>query len=103
MSEPLDALDVRILDLLQDDVTLPVAEIAERVASSKTVVWRRMQKLVASGVIRERVAIGDHHKAGLGILVFAHGTLTRHHHAAPPIFPHPSRKLPAVRHCPTPT
>src|SRR3546814_1623070 len=62
MSEPLDALDVRILDLLQDDVTLPVAEIAERVASSKTVVWRRMQKLVDSGVIRERMAIVDHHK-----------------------------------------
>src|SRR3546814_6969740 len=93
MSEPLDALDVRILDLLQDDVTLPVAEIAERVASSKTVVWRRMQKLVDSGVIRERVAIVDHHKAGLGIMVFAHVKMTRHNRQALPIFLDTVRQL----------
>src|SRR3546814_11647383 len=99
MSEPLDALDVRILDLLQDDVTLPVAEIAERVASSKTVVWRRMQKLVDSGVIRERVAIVDHHKAGLGIMVFAHVKMTRHHRDALPIFLDAVRKLPPVIEC----
>src|SRR3546814_8981756 len=101
MSEPLDALDVRILDLLQDDVTLPVAEIAERVASSKTVVWRRMQKLVDSGVIRERVAIVDHHKAGLGIMVFAHVKMTRHHRDALPIFLDAARKLPPVIECHT--
>src|SRR3546814_7593854 len=101
MSEPLDALDVRILDLLQDDVTLPVAEIAERVASSKTVVWRRMQKLVDSGVIRERVAIVDHHKAGLGIMVFAHVKMTRHHRDALPIFLDAVRKLPPVIECHT--
>src|SRR3546814_5880553 len=86
MHEPLNALDVRILDLLQDDVTLPVAVIAERVASAKTVVWRRMQKLVDSGVISERVAIVDHHKAGLGIMVVAHVKMTSHHRDALPIF-----------------
>jgi len=97
----LDALDVRILDVLQVDVTLPVAEIAERVASSKTVVWRRIQRMVDSGVIRERVAIVDHHKVGLGIMVFAHVKMSRHNRDALPTFLDAVRKLPAVIECHT--
>ena len=101
MSNTLDALDVRILDLLQTDATMAVADIAERVASSKTVVWRRIQKMLDSGVIRERVAIVDHHKAGLGIMVFAHVKMTRHNRDALPTFLDAVRKLPAVIECHT--
>jgi Lrp/AsnC family transcriptional regulator len=53
MSESLDSLDLRILELLQQDVTLPVNDIAERVASSKSVVWRRIQRFLDSGIIRK--------------------------------------------------
>ncbi|MDD3763706.1 MAG: Lrp/AsnC family transcriptional regulator [Nevskiales bacterium] len=101
MTAAIDALDVRILALLQRDATLPVAEIAERVASSKTVVWRRIQKLVESGVIRERVAIVDHHKVGLGIMVFAHIKMSRHNRDALPTFLDAVAQLPPVIECHT--
>jgi Lrp/AsnC family transcriptional regulator len=78
MKAELDALDVRILEHLQRDATLPVADIAEKVESSKTVVWRRIQRLVDDGVIRERVAVLDHRKIGLGVMVFVHVKLSRH-------------------------
>lgn len=94
MSEGLDALDVRILELLQRDAVMPVAEIAERVASSKTVVWRRIQKFIDSGVIRERVAVLDREKVGLGMMVFAHVKMNRHDRDVLPKF------LDAVRLCP---
>lgn len=101
MTERLDALDIRILSQLQKDVTTPVAELAERVASSKTVVWRRIQKLVDSGVIRERVAILDHHKVGLGIMVFAHIKMSRHNRDALPTFLESVSRLPPVIECHT--
>ena len=43
----LDAKDRHILDLLQADAELPVAEIAERVGLSSTPCWRRIQRLVS--------------------------------------------------------
>ena len=46
MSTSLDPLDVRILDALQRDATEPINDLAERLSSSKSVVWRRIQRLV---------------------------------------------------------
>ena len=78
MSETLDALDLRILELLQQDVTTPVNDIAERVASSKSVVWRRIQRFLDSGIVKQRVAVLDTKKVGLGVTVFAHVKMARH-------------------------
>ncbi|MEQ1438125.1 Lrp/AsnC family transcriptional regulator [Fontimonas sp. SYSU GA230001] len=101
MKENLDGLDVRILDLLQRDATLPIAEIAERVASSKTVVWRRIQKLLDSGVIRERVAVLDHRKVGLGVMVIAHVKMARHGRDVLPRFLEAVKLFPQVIECHT--
>lgn len=101
MDHPLDSLDVRILELLQRDATLPIADIAERVASSKTVVWRRIQKLVEAGVIRERVAVLDHRKVGLGVMVIAHVKMARHGRDVLPKFLEAVRLFPQVIECHT--
>lgn len=55
----MDALDRRILKVLQDDATLAVEEVARRVASSKSPVWTRIRKLRAAGIIDRQVAILD--------------------------------------------
>ena len=67
----LDKTDIRILELLQEDCTLPVAEIGRRVGLSTTPCWRRIQKLEADGVIRARVALLDRDKLDVGTTVFA--------------------------------
>lgn len=97
----LDALDVRLLELLQADATLPVAELAEQLASSKTVVWRRMQRLQQLGVIRGRVALLDHRKVGLAVLIFAHVKMTRHDRDVLPKFIDAVKALPQVIECHT--
>ena len=66
----MDRTDIRILAILQEDSSLPVAEVAGRVNLSQTPCWRRIQKLEAQGVIRRRVAILDPESIGLGISVF---------------------------------
>ena len=69
-SRRLDAIDRKILMVLQDDASLSVAEIGDRVGLSSTPCWKRIQRLEADGVIIKRVALVDQNKIGLGISVF---------------------------------
>ena len=66
----MDNIDRKILDLLQRDCTLSIAEIGDRVGLSQTPCWKRIQKLEAEGVIARRVAVVDPDKVGLGVAVF---------------------------------
>jgi Lrp/AsnC family transcriptional regulator len=69
-AEKLDATDRKILAILQEDASLPVAEVAARVNLSQTPCWRRIQRMEASGVIQRRVALLDPDKIGCGVSVF---------------------------------
>ena len=66
----MDAIDRKILALLQDDASLSVAEISNRVGLSSTPCGKRIQRLETDGVIQKRVALVDQDKLGLGITVF---------------------------------
>jgi Lrp/AsnC family transcriptional regulator len=74
----LDRMDRKILDILQSDCTLPVAEIGKRVGLSTTPCWRRIQKLEELGVIQRRVAVLDAKKVNAGVTVFV--SITTSHH-----------------------
>ena len=66
----MDAIDRKILAVLQEDASLSVAEIGNRVGLSSTPCWKRIQRLEADGVIQKRVALVDPDKIGLGVTVF---------------------------------
>jgi Lrp/AsnC family transcriptional regulator len=66
----MDAIDRKILIAIQEDASLSVAEIGQRVGLSSTPCWKRIQRLEADGVIQKRVALVDPVKIGLGINVF---------------------------------
>lgn len=66
----MDSTDRKILEILQDDASLAVAEVAARVNLSQTPCWRRIQKLEEAGVITKRVALVDPDAIGLGLTVF---------------------------------
>ena len=66
----MDAIDRKILSVVQEDAALSVAEIGQRVGLSSTPCWKRLQRLDADGVITRRVALIDPEKIGLGITVF---------------------------------
>ncbi len=66
----MDAIDRKILAVLQEDASLAVAEIGSRVGLSSTPCWKRIQRLEADGVIQKRVALVDQGRIGLGVTVF---------------------------------
>jgi Lrp/AsnC family transcriptional regulator len=67
---PLDRIDRKILALLQQDCTLPVAELARQVGLSQTPCWKRVQRLEATGVIERRVALLSPERVGVPVTVF---------------------------------
>jgi Lrp/AsnC family transcriptional regulator len=65
-----DRIDLKILDILQRDATVPVARIADQVGLSQTPCWKRIQKHEEAGVIRARVALLDPDALGLSLTAF---------------------------------
>jgi DNA-binding Lrp family transcriptional regulator len=70
VAEILDAIDARILELIQNDASLSVAEIADRVGLSSSPCWRRIKRLEDAGIIQKRVTILDRQKLGLSFEVY---------------------------------
>jgi Lrp/AsnC family transcriptional regulator len=66
----MDAIDRKILTILQDNADIAVADLARAVGLSPTPCWKRVQKLESAGVILGRVALVDPQKIGLGLTVF---------------------------------
>ena len=74
----MDKYDRRLLELLQADASLSVAELAKRVSLSSTPCWRRVRNLEERGVIRKRVALLDRNKMNLPVTVFCAIKTNRH-------------------------
>ena len=66
----LDKFDRQILNLMQADADVPVAQLAERIGLSTNACWRRIKKLEEAGVIRGKVALLDERRLGLDVTVF---------------------------------
>ena len=65
----MDDIDRSLLEILQQNATLSIAQMAERVGLSPTPCWKRIQKLEATGVITGRVAVVDPDRVGVGLSV----------------------------------
>ena len=66
----LDKFDRLILHRLQEAGDTPVAQLAEEIGLSTNACWRRVKRLEAEGIIRQRVALLDEHALGLNVTVF---------------------------------
>lgn len=66
----MDEIDRKLLTLLQQDSTLSIAEMADRVGLSPTPCWKRIQKMEAASVILHRVVLVDQGRVGMGLTVF---------------------------------
>lgn len=82
MLQELDAVDRKILRLLQQDAGLSNTDLAERVGLSSAPCWRRVKRLEDMGIISRRVAILNPEALGLEIVVFASVKLAKHEKAS---------------------
>lgn len=75
--EKIDTVDLRILDQLQQDNTLSMADLAERVGLSASPCWRRVRRLQEIGVIKRQTAQLDRERLGLHFVVYVYVKLAR--------------------------
>jgi len=74
----LDAKDLAILKLLQQNARMSVKEISEFVQLSTTPVHERIKRLEASGVIKQYATLIDGAKINKGLMVICYVSLNQH-------------------------
>lgn len=72
-----DAIDIRIIDLLQTDAGLSNQELAERALTSPATALRRVRRLMDGGVIERRIALLNPHALPEGVSALVEVTLDR--------------------------
>ncbi|HUN26844.1 MAG TPA: Lrp/AsnC family transcriptional regulator [Steroidobacteraceae bacterium] len=77
-SRPLDRLDRRILDELQEHARLSNQALAKRVGLSTAPCWRRLRRLEREGFIKRYATILDGAAVGLPIVAYALVSLESH-------------------------
>jgi len=95
----LDRIDRGILNILQEDASTPLREIAERVHSSVATCQRRIEKLRADGVLVKAVALVDRVAAGRPLTVFVSVELEKQNTDILKQFEHRMRSEPEVMSC----
>ncbi|MBL4595502.1 MAG: Lrp/AsnC family transcriptional regulator [Robiginitomaculum sp.] len=103
MTNFIDEIDAKILQQLQQDASMSVADIAAKVGLSSSPCWRRIKRLEEDGFILRNVTILNRQKLGLGFEVYVAVKLERPTRANLRIFEKAVSILPEVIECATVT
>jgi len=79
MSYEADAIDRRIIQLLQEDGKMKIKEIASALKMTNTPIFERIKRLEKEGYIKAYSAIIDKEKLGFSLVAFCNVTLETHH------------------------
>ncbi len=99
MPYQIDAIDKRILNLLQEDGKRRIRNIAETLGMSNTPVFDRIKRLEREGYIKGYIAVLDSALLGYGMVAFCSVTLERHHRTFIIQFVTEIQELPEVLEC----
>ncbi|MES2495285.1 MAG: Lrp/AsnC family transcriptional regulator [Pseudomonadota bacterium] len=99
VGETLDLIDRKILDLLQEDGSLSVAELADRLGMTPPPCWRRVRRLRTAGILDKQVWLVDPASVGLTMELYATVKLHAHDAQATSAFREHVRQLPEIVEC----
>lgn len=99
MSQKLDAIDIKILDLLQDDGRVTIKKISEVLNLSTTPIFERIKKLEKGGYIKNYATLLNHRKLDLKQVVFIELTLKEHSRSYIEKFANEIKLFPEVLEC----
>lgn len=99
MTATLDLIDRTILKLLQEDGSLSVSDLAERLNMTPPPCWRRVRRLKDLGVLQKQIWAVDRETVGLDVIIFASVKLATHDDAATAAFRDQVKLLPEILEC----
>ncbi|MBL7899884.1 MAG: Lrp/AsnC family transcriptional regulator [Crocinitomicaceae bacterium] len=74
----MDQIDIKILELLQQDAKITAKDLSSRLSLSATPIYERIRKLEKQGIIKRYVAILDPEMLDRGLVVFLNLTIKEH-------------------------
>ena len=95
----LDDIDIKILNILQEDADVPDKHLAEKVGLSPSSILARLRKLKKEGIIKRYVAILDEEKLQKSTVAYVFVTLARHELKIAQSFVKRIRENPYVMEC----
>jgi Lrp/AsnC family leucine-responsive transcriptional regulator len=95
----LDSVDVSVLEALQEDGRLSIAQLARRVQRSQAALHVRLRRLERDGFIRKYAALVDRDKMGFDLLCLVHVNLQLHQPEHVERFRAAVRDMPEVLEC----
>lgn len=95
----LDATDIRILEILQEDGRITTKALADHLNLSTTPVFERVKRLEREGIINQYVALLDNRKLELMLTAFISISLTKHSRSYLEKFVNEVSQYPEVMEC----
>lgn len=95
----LDATDIRILEIIQQDGRITTKALADHLNLSTTPVFERVKRLEREGIIKQYVALLDNRKLELMLTAFISISLTKHSRSYLEKFVNEVSQYPEVMEC----
>ena len=95
----MDAIDVKILSILQRQGRISNQDLAQQVGISTAACWRRVRALEEDGTVSHYSAQLDRERLGLKLCAFVHVSLSRHQRGSTVDFETAVRDRPEVLEC----
>lgn len=94
--KPIDEIDLKLLNLLQDNSRITIRELSEKLFLSTTPIYERIKKLEKSGYIRQYITLIDPKKINKKLIVYISVVLNKHTREAVETFEHDINQLDEV-------
>ena len=95
----MDAIDRKLLDLLQNNAEMTVQELSKEVHLSTTPCWKRINQLKKLGFIKKTVSLIDRKRVGLNVTAIVFVTINAHDQGKIQMFAETIKDFPEVLEC----
>ena len=95
----MDAIDIKLLELLQHNAELTIQELSKEVHLSTTPCWKRINQLKNNGYINKTVSLVDRKRVGANVTAMVSVTVNNHNQERISIFSKTIQDIPEVIEC----
>jgi len=95
----MDAIDIKLLELLQHNAELTIQELSKEVHLSSTPCWKRINQLKSNGYINRTVSLVDRKRVGVKVTAMVSIKVDNHNQERISIFARTIQDIPEVIEC----
>ena len=95
----MDAIDIKLLELLQQNAELTIQELSKEVHLSTTPCWKRINQLKNNGYINKTVSLVDRKRVGVKVTAMVSIKVNNHNQERISIFAKTIQDIPEVIEC----